>query len=203
LAPFDFDAALRWARFDTGRRLARRPDSALPFLRAEALAGAALLLDTSVYIDGLQARVPEIVDRALETRTVHHSTVALQELLHAVGVLDPADPRTPGAIAQIGRIVRAIPAHRLSAPDAEILGRAALLAGILCRRQGYGRDQRSRALQDCVLFVQAQKQGFTILTRNTADFDLLLQMLPGGRVLFYRQNSRSTPQGRRARRKSS
>jgi len=80
----------------------------------------------------------------------------------------------------------AVPDHRVFVPDADVLGRAALLAGILSRVQGYARDARLRALQDCVLFLQAQKLGFTVLTANLADFDYLLQLVPTGRALFYR-----------------
>ena len=79
-----------------------------------------------------------------------------------------------------------MPSHRLFAPDVDILGRAARLSGMLCRVQGYAADQKLRALQDCVLFLQAQRLGFTVLTANLEDFDLLLQLLPVGRVLFYR-----------------
>ena len=80
-----------------------------------------------------------------------------------------------------------MPPHRVFAPDVDILGRAALLSGMLCRLQGHAADRRLRALQDCVLFLQAQKLGFTVLTANISDFDLLLQMLPTGRALFYRR----------------
>jgi len=37
------------------------------------------------------------------------------------------------------------------------------------------------------LFLQAQKLGFTVLTANIVDFDILLQLLPAGRVLLYRR----------------
>lgn len=37
-----------------------------------------------------------------------------------------------------------------------------------------------------MLFLQAQKLDLTVLTRNIADFDCLLQLIPAGRVLFYR-----------------
>jgi hypothetical protein len=82
--------------------------------------------------------------------------------------------------------IEAMPEHRVFAPDAEVLGRAALLAGILARLQGYARDAKLKAVQDCVLFLQAQKLGFAVLTANVAEFDLLLQLVPTGRVLFYR-----------------
>ena len=68
--------------------------------------------------------------------------------MHAVGVLNPSDGRTIGVIAEIGKLVKAMPPHRVFAPDMEVLGRAALLSGILCRLQGYEKDGKLRALQD-------------------------------------------------------
>ncbi len=183
---FDVAAALGSARFDPRRTLARRPDAALPFASAAELAGQPLLLDTCVYIDQMQGRAPPLVERLIDTRQVNHSTVAIQELMHAVGALDPDDPRTAAAVGAITGQIRAMPEHRMFTPDAEVLGRAALLAGILSRLQGYARDARLKALQNCVLFLQARKLGFTVLTANLAEFDLLLQLVPDGRVLLYR-----------------
>jgi hypothetical protein len=182
----DFGAAIRWSRFDPQATLARRPDQELPFLKDVAEAGQELLLDTSVYIDGLQGRAPKVVADLLGIRHSNHSTVAIQELMHTVGVLDPSHPGTKTAITQIGVIINGMPAHRIFAPDSDVAGRAALLSGMLCRLQGYQNDRRLRALQDCVLFLQAQKAGFTVLTANVTDFDYLLQLIPTGRVLFYR-----------------
>ena len=186
MAGFDFDAARRWARFDPGQTVARRDDPQLPFADEGELAGAALLLDTCVYIDRMQGRAPRVVSGLVATRQVNHSTVAVRELMHAVGVLRPDDPRTAAAIGAIERQIKAMPDHRLFEPDAEVLGRAALLAGMLCRLQGYGGDARLKALQDCVLFLQALKLGLTVLTANVREFDVLLQLVPTGRVLFYR-----------------
>lgn len=186
MTEFDFEAARRWARFDPQRTLARRSDDELPFVDPGLIGGQGLLLDTSVYIDQMQARAPRILDDLIAQRQVNHSTVAIQELMHTVGVLDPSDPRTAPAIDVIGRQIRAMPPHRIFAPDAEVLGRAALLSGMLCRLQGYEKDGRLRALQDCVLFLQAQKLGLVVLTANVADYDLLLQLVPTGRALLYR-----------------
>jgi hypothetical protein len=58
---------------------------------------------------------------------------------------------------------------------------------MICRLQSYAGDRKLRALQDCVLFLQAQKLDFVVLTANVADFDILLQLLPAGRALFYRR----------------
>jgi predicted nucleic acid-binding protein len=189
VADFDFDAALRWVRFDPRKTSARRADTQLPFADEDSLAGGALLLDTCVYIDQLQGRSPAVVDGVVTARQVNHSTVALQELLHTVGVLDPRDRRTPAVIAAIRALVRSMSPHRMVVPDSDILGRAALLTGVLCRVRGYGADRKLRALADCVVFLQAQKLGLTVLTANIGDFDLLLQLLPSGRVLFYRRRA--------------
>lgn len=184
---FDFDAALRWVRFDPRKTLARRQDSDLPFLREDRIGGQALLLDTCVYIDQMQGRTPDLLDALIATRQTNHSSVAVQELMHTVGVLDPKDDRSPTVIDAIRTIVLSMPAHRTFVPDADVLGRAALLSGMICRLQSYANDRKLRALLDCVLFLQAQKLGFSVLTANVADFDILLQLLPTGRVLFYRQ----------------
>ncbi|MBZ9789973.1 DNA-binding protein [Rhizobium sp. 3T7] len=121
----------------------------------------------------------------LDLRHVNHSTVAIQELMHTIGVLDPGHPRTKAAIGQI-KTIATMPEHRIFAPDADVLGRGAMLSGILCRIQGYQQDAHLRALYDCVLFLQAQKLGLTVLTANVNDFDYLLQFMPTSRVLLYR-----------------
>jgi hypothetical protein len=187
VAEFDFDAARRWARFDPQKTLARRTDAELPFVHADLIGGQGLLLDTCVYIDQMQDRSPQVLDDLIAQRQVNHSIVAIQELMHTVGVLDPLDARTAGAIAEIGKQIKAMPPHRIFAPDIEVLGRAALLSGILCRLQGYGKDGKLRALQDCVLFLQAQKLGLVVLTADVGDYDILLQLVPAGRALFYRR----------------
>jgi hypothetical protein len=187
VAEFDFDAALRWARLDPLKTLARRGDQELPFVDASRIGGQGLLLDTCVYIDQMQDRSPRLLDRLIARRQVNHSTVAIQEVMRAVGLLSPSDARTAAVIAAIGKQIKAMPPHRIFAPDTEVLGRAALLSGILCRVQGYGKDGRLRALQDSVLFLQAQKLGLVVLTANISDYDILLQLIPTGSALFYRQ----------------
>jgi predicted nucleic acid-binding protein len=187
VAEFDFDAARRWARLDPQRTLARRGDDDLPFINASLIGGQGLLLDTCVYIDQMQDQSPQILDDLVAQRQVNHSTVAIQELMHTVGVLNPSDARTAGVIDEIGKQIKAMPPHRIFTPDTEVLGRAALLSGILCRLQGYEKDGKLRALQDCVLFLQAQKLGLVVLTDDASDYDILLQLIPAGRALFYRR----------------
>jgi predicted nucleic acid-binding protein len=187
VAEFDFDAARRWARLDPQRTPARRGDDELPFINASLIGGQGLLLDTCVYIDQMQDRSPQVLDDLIAQRQVNHSTVAIQELMHTVGVLNPSDARSARVVDEIGKQIKAMPPHRIFAPDMEVLGRAALLSGILCRVQGYEKGGKLRALQDCVLFLQAQKLRLVVLTANVSDYDILLQLIPGGRALFYRQ----------------
>ena len=158
----------------------------MPFVNPSLIGGQGVLLDTCVYIDQMQDRSPQILDDLIAQRQVNHSTVAIQELMHTVGVLKPSDARTAAVIDVIGKQIRAMPPHRIFAPDAEVLGRGALLSGMLCRHQGYEKDGKLRALQDCVLFLQAQKPGLVVLTTNVGDYDILLQLIPTARVLFYR-----------------
>ena len=49
-------------------------------------------------------------------------------------------------------------------------------------------EQAGSSLGDCFVFLQAQNFGLTASTANIVDFDLLLQLLPSGRVLFYRRH---------------
>lgn len=189
MVAFDFDAALRWARFDPGKTLARRPDESLPFRWLAVTGAGELLLDTCVYIDAFQAKQPAEINVLLKNVFSNHSTVALQEMMHVIGRLNPDHAGTVAVRKQIETAIKKIPDHRLFTPDADVLGRAALLAGILCRLQGYQKDQKFQALNDCVLYLQAVKLGVTVLTANIADFDFLLQLVPAGKVLFYRPDT--------------
>jgi predicted nucleic acid-binding protein len=183
---FRFEDAERARRHDPKAPLSCRDDSLLPFVGTQATAGHGLLLDTCVYIDKMQGKAPQVIEDLLSVRTVNHSAVCVQELMHAVGVLDQDDPRSRPAVEAIWKAIDAMPPHRLFTPDIAVLARAAVYAGMLCRTQEYAKDDKMSALHDCVLFLQADKLGFTVLTRNVRDFDFLLQMRPAGRVLFYR-----------------
>jgi predicted nucleic acid-binding protein len=184
---FDIDAAMRWARFDPQRTLAYRSDAQLPFASNADVGSRTLLLDACVYIDQLHANSPELLTQLVTARHANHSIIAIVELMHAVGALDPRESRTSTTSAEIRNLIKRVPWHRIFTPDADTLGRAGLLAGVVCRLQGYGSERRMRALHDCVLYLQALKMGLTVLTRDVADFDVLSQLLPAGRVLFYRR----------------
>lgn len=187
MGAFDGERTLRWLKpHKWTATLQRRPDAALSFAEDAPPTGEALLLDTCVYADILQNTAPPSLDRHLGGRQIQHSTVTLAELTHLLGRLQPDHPSTPETRRRLLMQIEHIPARRLHAPDAAVMGAAGVLAGMLFRTQGYAKGQEYRVLHDAVLFLQARQQGWTVLTRNVGDFDLLQQMVPDGRVLFYR-----------------
>ena len=167
-----------------GSALARRADADLPFVTAQTPAGRELLLDTTVYIDVLQGKTPIEVDRLLQTRIVNHSTVALSELTHLFGALDPAHSRTARVLKALGQTMDDIPAHRLTAPSTRACGEAGMLAGLVTRLTG--QPNTVTLLNDALLFLHAAEAGCDLLTGNVRDFDWFDQLLPGTGVLLYR-----------------
>ena len=115
-----------------------------------------------------------------------HSPVTEAELSAAIGLLDPTHPETREIAEQIAAIIERRPSYRTIVPDPAIWRQAGIMSGILARLQGYGRDHRRRALNDALLFTTARKHGCAVLTRNILDFDLLQQLDPSGRVLYYK-----------------
>ncbi len=185
---FDFDATLRWLKPQRVLRpLSPRPDDELPWIDDLPPVGSAVLLDTTVYIDTLQGRSPGALDAFIRLRTCNHSSVCLAELTHAFGRLSPADPRTPAALKVIGQTIRDIPAHRLTAPGADIWGGGGILAGQLFRLGSYSRGLERKCLNDALVYLQGRALGWPVVTANVADFDYLNQLVPDGRILLYRR----------------
>jgi predicted nucleic acid-binding protein len=78
------------------------------------------------------------------------------------------------------------PATERSLPIPSSGEKPGVLSGTLARTQGYGTEQRRRVLNDALLFATARKHGCAVLSRNVRDFDLLQQLDPAGKVLFYK-----------------
>jgi len=145
-----------------------------------------LLLDTTVYIDEMQERLPQGLDHSIHTRNVWHSSVTACEMCVLAGLLHPKHPSTTRAIQQITLSVDRRQADRTVNPDQETWIQAGVLAGLLARLQQYGKAEQRRALNDALIFLSAAKAGLTVLTRNVADYDLLMQLAPQGKAIFYR-----------------
>jgi predicted nucleic acid-binding protein len=191
---FDLKYALR--RLKPQRRIARlkrRPNEALPFVTENPAAGPELLLDTCVYIDILQRRVPERVKRLLTVRLSNHSGIVLAELTHVFGRLDPRDNRTRRVLAEIRGIISDMPAHRLSAPSLTALGTAGILAGATARLSDIESGREQALLNGAILYLQGVENGQTVLTRNIREFDCFDQLLPSDRVLLYARDQQAEP----------
>lgn len=169
------------------RPLSQRPDGDLDFADAAAAAGPPLLLDTCVYVDGLEGSLPTRVEALLRTRTLMHLSVVLGELSHNFGRLDPKHPGTRRHLAELAGVIGEIPPHRLEdATSAGILLEAGIVSGLVFRLSGFQPGQEVAALNDTTIYLYALERGYTLLTRNLRDFDFINQIVPSGRVLFYR-----------------
>ena len=185
---FDLGATLR--RLKPEKRtaqLTRRADSELPFVGDEAIVGPGVLLDTTVYIDLLQDRLPDNVERLLDSRVLNHSAIALAELVHLFGRLDPTHAGTAGTLLPIRAAIDQIPQHRLTAPSTHMLAEAGIVTGMIARLMGAAKTDRQPLFNDAMLFMQALESGFTLLSGNVADMDLISQLVPSGQVLLYRK----------------
>lgn len=170
-------------------RLHYRDRAELVFLAESKPPFPSFLLDTTVYIDTLQARIPEEIDAALRSCILWHCSVTEAELALSVGHLNPADPRTRGIIGQIAESIDRRPSHRILSPDREIWREAGIMTGILARLQNYEKEDRRKALNDALIYLTATKNGCTVLTRNVKEFDLLMQLDGTGKVVFYSQKA--------------
>jgi hypothetical protein len=59
------------------------------------------------------------------------------------------------------------------------------MAGILARTQAIPKQDRRRFLNDTLLFLQAAEADAVMVSRNSRDIDLLLQLKPQAGVLLY------------------
>ena len=186
---FDLDAALRLLKPQKrSRGLKRRPDVELKWADDASIIGGPVFLDTTVYLDVLQGRSPQTVDRLVTARICHHSAVCLAELTHAFGRLDPAHPSTTAALETLRSVIVEVPSYRCHAPDTAVWGQAGILAGTLFRLSGRPAKQghERKALNDSLLFLQARLLGCAVLTGNIEDFDFLTQLVPSGNIILYR-----------------
>jgi predicted nucleic acid-binding protein len=183
---FEFEQWLR--RVKPGRhqkRLAYRDRSQLVFLSKLKPPFPKLPLDTTVYVDALQGRLPDYVEVALRAGSLWHSAVTDAELPALDRLLDPKHPDTAGVVEQLAACVYLRPAHRILTPDRNIWHEAGILARLIARLQGYGKTAQRKALSVAMIFLTAAKHDCTVLTRNVSDFDLLLQIDPKVQTVFY------------------
>ena len=176
----------RLQRAQSGPMLVPRARAELPFLSQED-AFPEFLLDSTVYIDRLQGKLPAWLDLRLRTLPIWHSTVTECELAVAAGLLDPSHPRTRVALNEMIESIDQRHPKRIINPDREVWREAGMIAGLLARLQHYGKADQRRALNDALILLSAAKADLTVLTRNTRDYDLLMQLDPHCKAVFYDQ----------------
>jgi predicted nucleic acid-binding protein len=187
---FDLDRALR--RYKPEKftyRLARRDETDLLYVDDDELVGAPLLLDTGVYVHVLRGKTPLKVDDLLRTRTLFHSATVIGELTYRLGARVAANEKERRAREGLANVIRNMPAHRVVCPSTSTWGEAGVLAGMRARIGGFPGEPGRRVLNDALIFLQALAIGAFVLTENVADFDILQQLVPAGRALFYRAMS--------------
>jgi len=182
----DVDRSLR--RLKPGKRTARlayRRRSSLPFVDTGTPPARNLLLDTTVYIHAGEGRLAPPMQAFLGASQVHHCIVCLGELALALGYLDPRHSGTRAASSYLADVLRRAPAHRIVAPDHDVCIEASIATGLLSRTQNVAAADRRRLLNDALVAATALKHGLVVLTANVADFDLLSQLQPVTKVLYY------------------
>jgi predicted nucleic acid-binding protein len=145
-----------------------------------------LLLDTTVYTDDFQNKLPTHLDPVVLAGTVWHSSVTACELSVIAGLLDPKHPNSAAIVEKVIASIEKRSHLRTINPDPDTWIEAGILAGLLARLQQYGKQEQRRVLNDALIFLSASKAGLTVLTRNAVDYDLLMQLAPQGQAVFYK-----------------
>jgi hypothetical protein len=148
--------------------------------------GAVLLLDTTVYVDGMKrAGLPDAIQALLANHMIRHSALCVGELSFGFGRLDPSHPGTPrNQTAIAAALDRFAPGDFVDLSPSG-WATAGALAGSLARMQGFAQDRRRALFVDAALFVTAQELGLTLVSGNLTDMDLLLQIGGPASVLLY------------------
>ena len=178
----DLAASLsRWNRIAPHRR----KDDLLSWFD-DRLLPEPVLFDTTVYIDVLQDKLSPPLQWEIARVRPWHCSVAESEMVYLCGRLDPAHPGTADVVRRIEGVVEHWPLDRILTPGRAAWREAAILTGILSRHHRTKDEDRGRTMNDALIFLSALEHGCAVLSRNIRDFDLLMQLVPEGKVVFYR-----------------
>jgi predicted nucleic acid-binding protein len=145
----------------------------------------AVLLDTCVYLDAGKGKLPRGAQLLLAGSRLFHSSVCVAEIAYSFGRLDPTRPDTPAALEFIRETLSRVRLDRTLAPDRDAFVEAGVITGTLVRTQNLGTPERRKLLLDVLIFLTARQIGYPVLTANTNDFDLIQQLAPDGKVIYY------------------
>jgi hypothetical protein len=169
------------------RTYARRAAADLPFDVTAVGASDQVMLDTTVYIDGAQGKLPAPIMALVASRAIVHSAVSACEIATPIGQLNPHDPRTATTAPPLRALIDAMPPTRIVSPSPDAWIEAGTIAGICARTQNYTTEQRRKLLNDALIFLSAIESQAVLVSGNLSDMDLLLQFRPAARVLLYRK----------------
>ncbi|BAI99028.1 MULTISPECIES: type II toxin-antitoxin system VapC family toxin [Sphingobium] len=167
-------------------QLAPRGSEAL--VAAADIAGqgrAAILVDTTVYIHDAAGTLPAAAVSLVDRGLLFHCAICIGELTTGVANADPSSAGWKELRDHYAGLIVSIQPTRLLTPDPEVWSEAGLIAGTLARTQTYQRHQRKEALNDALIFLTAAKAGLPVLTANRDEFDLIQQLAPHGRFIYF------------------
>ena len=184
----DLKAALRRIKPDKSlAQITARPRHALNAADdfASSNKRSPILVDTNVYIYIAEGMLPPSARRLVERGLLFHCSVCLAELTVGVANADPSRAGWKELRDYYSGIAAAIPPSRLITPDADIWVEAGLVAGTLARTQNYQRHQRKECLNDALILLTAAKAGLPVMTANRDEFDLIQQLAPQCRFIYF------------------
>ena len=183
----DLEAAIRRRKPDKRiHPLTTRPDAELNSVTDLPRTGPiALVADTNVYINNVAGRLSAQVEALLDQTIMFHCSVCMGEIATGVGAGDPVHAGWKNTRKVYAEILGAIPETRLLSPDAQVWTDAGLVAGTLARTQNFQPHQRKELINDALILLTAAKAGIAVLTSDRDHYDLLQQLCPDGRFIFY------------------
>jgi predicted nucleic acid-binding protein len=145
------------------------------------------MLDTTVYIDAQKAKLPIPLAARIAGSEILHSAVALGEIAANLGLLDPGHPGTAGVSKVMLETLGQADPLRTVAPSADAWLEASVITGVLARTQRLPRESRRKLLNNALIFLSAAEAGAVLVSGNSKDMDLLLQIKPEAPFLLYNQ----------------
>jgi predicted nucleic acid-binding protein len=183
---FDLETPLRRVKPSKRREPLRRRDG-VHFVPDDVVPAdvGPVLLDTCVYLDGGKNKLSPGAQRVVAGSLLFHCSVCIGEMAYAFGRLDPAHPDTPAALDFMSETLSRVRIYRTVAPNRDAYVEAGIITGTLVRTQNLGAPERRKLMHDVLIFLTARQIGYPVLTANAKDFDLIQQLAPDGKVIYY------------------
>ena len=182
---FDIDRIVRALKPEK-RRAAPVPRSPADLVAAAIEVGRRPVVpDATVYVHDGQGRLPPHIAAMLQQWPLLHCSVALGEIAHGIGHLDPSHPQTPRRRTYLQSVLRQIPQHRVVTPSDEIQVTAGILTGLLARLLHLPSGGHRLRLNDVLICLTARKAGAAVVTANIGDFDVMQQLMPSAEIIYY------------------